>query len=448
MIEAEKRREAARIVERLGSEQTMDLEAVEFFVRAAMLKAGAGALETFLESSLRNEQAPVCGDNHLPETMRNTGRRQKRIRTILGPVRIRRTRFVCPVCGAVRYPADETLGVERTSFSPGAQRMMARAGASEPFGQAAQDLELYASLRVDAKDVERVAEATGEEVDAWRGAEASRAVGRAGCGQAVVDEPPETLYVSFDGTGAPMRREEVEGVKGKGPDGRARTREVKLGCVFTQTGVDDKGRPVRDEASTTYTGAIEASVEFGHRIHGEATRRGLGQARRVVAITDGAGYNKTIIAEHFPHATHIIDLYHAREHLADFARDAARIGLDSAWFVKARRTLDQGRIARLTAMMRQVLARSGPRRKLGLTQIGYFRHNARQMRYERFRQEGLFVGSGVIEAGCRTIVGQRLKRSGMFWSVRGANAILALRTCLQSGLFEQFWESEGLKASA
>ena len=433
---------------RLRSAGALDLEAAEFFVRATMLKAGAKVLDMFLESSLCDEHAPVCAKNHLPETMRNTGRRQKRIRTILGSVRIRRTRFACPACGAVAYPADETLGVEGTSFSPGARRMMARAGASEAFGQAAEDLALYAALRVDAKDIERVAEATGEEVEAWRGAEASRAVGVAGCDQAVVEEPPETLYVSFDGTGAPMRREEVEGVKGKGPDGRARTREVKLGCVFTQTGVDDQDRPVRDEASTTYTGAIEPSTEFGHRIHAEAARRGLAQARRVVLLTDGAAYNKAIIAEHFPSATHIIDLYHAREHLADFARDAARIGLGSAWFAKARRTLDQGRIERLTAMMRQELPRSGPRRKLGLTHIAYFRDNAAQMRYGRFRHQGLFIGSGVIEAGCRTIVGQRLKRSGMFWSVRGANAILALRCCLLSGVFEQFWESRALRPAA
>ena len=426
----------------------MDVEAMEFFVRSVMLKIGAQALEAFLQSSLRCEQAPVCAANHLAETMRSTGRRDKTIRTILGRVCLRRTRFVCPVCGAVAYPADETLGVEGTGFSPGARRMMARAGASEAFGQAAEDLDLYAALRVDAKDVERVAEATGEDVETWRGVEATRAAGRAGCGQTVVDEPPDTLYVSFDGTGAPMRRQELEGVKGKAPDGRARTREVKLGCVFTQTGVDGEGRPVRDEASTTYTGAIENSVDFGHRIHAEAARRGLAQAGRTVVITDGAAYNKTILAEHFPRATHIIDLYHAREHLAEFARDAARVALDSAWFAKARAALDQGRIERLTAMMRGVVPRSGPRRKLGHRHIAYFLDNAAQMRYGRFRQKGLFIGSGVIEAGCRTIVGQRLKRSGMFWSLRGANAILALRCAVLSGVFEQFWESQALRPAA
>jgi hypothetical protein len=62
------------------------------------------------------------------------------------------------------------------------------------------------------------------------------------------------------------------------------------------------------------------------------------------------------------------------------------------------------------------------------------------MRYDKFRKEGLFVGSGVIEAGCKSIIGQRLKQSGMHWTVSGANSILALRCILRSGRWEDFWE--------
>jgi len=72
---------------------------------------------------------------------------------------------------------------------------------------------------------------------------------------------------------------------------------------------------------------------------------------------------------------------------------------------------------------------------------GYFRGNAERMRYAKFRSQGLFVGSGVVEAGCKIIFGQRLKLSGMHWTVRGANAIIALRCCQLSGRWEEFWES-------
>lgn len=403
-------------------------------MRSQMLAAGARALEGFLAERLGDEQAPVCTRNHLPRKMQPHDRREKTIRTILGEVRIVRRRFVCPVCGAARYPADETLGVEATRFSPGARRMMARAAAQESFAQAAADLALFADLRVEEKSVERLAEATGRQVDDWMRREGAQAR------LAPPADAPDTLYIEFDGTGAPMRREELALSRGKGADGKARTREVKVGCVFTQSGLDEDGNPRRDEDSTTYVAAIEPSADFGHRIHQEAMRRGLAKAARVVVLTDGAAYNKTIVAEHFPHATHILDLCHAREHLTGFVRDILREPLDAAPHRRLDDLLCQGKTALLVRRMSAALPRSGPRRIDGLKAIAYFRDNAPAMRYEKFRAQGLFVGSGVVEAACRTLVGQRLKRSGMFWTLAGANAILALRACFASRRFEQFWE--------
>lgn len=435
LIEEEKQREAAALVDRLGRENEVDLEAVELFVRSTMLRAGAKVLEAFLEFALTQEQAPICVNNHLPEKMRNTGRREKKIQSILGSLSLRRTRYACPVCNAAHYPADKALGVVRTRFSPGARRMMARAGAKESFAESAEDLAVFADLRVGAKDVERVAESTGGVVENWMAREGSKARFVPPDGEKI-----ETLYVSFDGTGVPMRRAELEQTRGKGPDGKAKTREVKLGCVFTQTGLDHKGRPVRDEASTTYVGAIETSTDFGHRIHAEAMRRAMAGAKRVVVITDGARYNKTIIDEHFPKAIRILDLYHAREYIADFAQNTCLLPLKGSFHQHCRALLDRGDIAILIKKMQGRLPRSGPRRKKGINQIGYFRENACFMRYRKFRAMGLFVGSGVVEAGCKSVIGQRLKRSGMFWSTRGANAIIALRCCFASRRFEQFWE--------
>jgi hypothetical protein len=75
------------------------------------------------------------------------------------------------------------------------------------------------------------------------------------------------------------------------------------------------------------------------------------------------------------------------------------------------------------------------------TEANYFLRNADRMRYPQFRRQGLFIGSGVIEAGCKTVIAARLKRSGMFWTLRGANAIIALRCCRISGKFEDYWEA-------
>jgi hypothetical protein len=374
--------------------------------------------------------------------MVSTGVRPKILQTILGPVRFARSRYVCPACGGVQYPGDELLGVEATGFSPGLRRLMVRAGSRESFGEAAEDLHVYGALKVDPKDVERVSESVGHQIDNWMTKTASAA--RLGAvPEDDADENIPILYVALDGTGAPMRKSELTGVRGKGQDGRARTREVKLGCVFTQTTRDEEGNPVRDPDTTTYTGAIEASVDFGHRLHAEAVRRGLKRAQKTVVLSDGAEYNHAIVAEHFADAVHIIDFYHAAEHLSDFIKENTRHCCQGAFHQECYGLLEQGAIDQLMERMRQGLPRSGKWRTQGLKRINYFAQRKQQMRYGEFREQGWFIGSGVIEAGCKTLIGKRLKQSGMFWSIKGANAIIAARCCLYSGRFEQFWEDVG-----
>lgn len=427
----------ARIVERVGRESSTDFEAVEFYVRSAMLQVGARVIEQVVSEIGQGRRAEplMCANKHVACPMESKGLGEKTIRTISGDIRFQRSIYRCPVCGATRCPGDETLDVIGTGFSPGARRLMAHAGSEmNSFKRAAAGLDLYAGLGVDAKDIERVAEETGRGVEAWM----ARERGMAALAPPTAEKPP-VFYASFDGTGVPVRKMELEGVKGK--NGKARTREVKMGCVFTQTGVDEEGRPVRDEDSTTYIGAIEKSRDFGPRIYQESLRRGMEGAEKVVVITDGAAYNQTIIDEYFPNATQILDLYHAREHLADFIRDVLCKDLKAPLHDRLCKLLDAGRIEQLLKKMKSHLPRSGPRRKKGNKEILYFQRNAHAMRYAQYRAQNLFVGSGVIEAGCRTLVGQRLKNSGMFWSVNGANAIISLRCCIHSNLFEQFWES-------
>lgn len=187
----------------MSREAGLDLEAAEFFIRSAMLAAGARVLEGLLHTlGCGRRPAPLmCEHHHIARPMRSIGVREKTIETILGPVRWRRSAWRCDRCGRTAYPADEALGVAGTSLSPGARRMMARAGATESFAEAAADLGLYADLHVDAKDIERTAEETGRVVEDWmqRQATAARLAAPA--------EQPATLYVSFDGTGVPVRRE-------------------------------------------------------------------------------------------------------------------------------------------------------------------------------------------------------------------------------------------------
>lgn len=442
MIERERHAELDRILERVRRDSRFDFEATETFVRTAVLALGAGFLQQVLEQSEIDDSQPVdcpCG-----RTLVSDGFRSKTVRTILGKVTVRRRLFRCAHCGKTAYPADTALGISQTGFSPASRRMMARAGSQSPFAEAAEDLRIYAQLDVSAKDVERVAEQTGRDMDQWmqqRGS-AARALDGQGLPPDGSTEPIPIVYVSFDGTGAPMRRSELTETKSKTPGQPAKTREVKLGCIFTQTTVNSDGYPVRDPNSTTYVGAIEDSTDFGYRILGEALRRGARRAKTLVVLTDGAAYNKSIAKEHFPNATHIIDLYHARERLAALAKlllpESHRTALETQW----RPLLDQGRIESLLAAVRAHLPRTGSRRKTALKDLHYFQHNASFLRYADFRAQGLFIGSGVVEAGCKTLIGRRLKQSGMFWSTAGANAIIAARCTHLSALAEQFWEDQ------
>jgi len=246
----------------------------------------------------------------------------------------------------------------------------------------------------------------------------------------------------MDGTGVPAVRKETEGRSGQQEGEAAHTREAKLGCVFTQTTVDEEGYPLRDEASTTYTGAIETAEEFGRRLYSEAWHRGWARALKKVVLGDGAEWIWNQADLHFPDATQIVDLYHARQHLWDLAAKLYPNDSPSQkrWVMREKDKLDQGEIESLVAALRSLQASHPDLVKTILTEANYFERNQERMRYPKFRQQGLFVGSGVIEAGCKTVIG-RLKQSGMFWTVRGANAIIALRCCQLSGKFEDYWEA-------
>jgi len=415
-----------------------DLEAWETLLLQAARQGGAGVLGTLLVDWQHNgsRSAILCGCGR---RMSSQGRRTKELLTVLGQVPFARSLYQCERCSQSRFPEDDRLDIVRTSYSPGVRRLMARAGSQTQFEQAAQDLLCYAGLEVQAREIERVAEEVGREVEQWLGQQQSRLLELAPDGRPTPPKSIPKFYVSFDGTGVPVRAQELAGRRGKQADGSARTREAKLGCIFTQVGVDREGRPQREPDSTTYVGAIESSELFGWRIYAEAVRRGLEQAKEVILLTDGARYNHTIACTHFPQAIHIVDLFHAFEHLNLMAQ--LLWGPDTKTPKLWRELLEAGESRSLVRKAGKKLPSATAGREAMGKALHYFEENAAQMRYAQFRKKKLFVGSGVVEAGCRTVIGQRLKQSGMRWSVRGANAIIALRCCLMSGRFEDFWAS-------
>ena len=415
----------------------LDLEAVETATRTAAHHIGATVLGELLSLSEPVPRNVVCQCGHQAQ-YHDT--RPKQLTTAVGEVRYERAYYLCPHCHQGQSPRDRELDVVGTACSPGVRRMMAMVGSETSFERGREQIQLLAGLEVTAKAVERHAEALGADIAAREQAEIQRAKQLEL--PAVCTPAAELFYLEMDGTGVPVVAAETEGRRGKIEGQPARTREVKLGCVFTQTTTDKKGRPIRDEDSTTYTAAIETAEEFGLRLYTEAWHRGWSRAKKKVILGDGAVWIWNLAHQHFPGAVQILDLYHARQHLWELS--AKLFPNDERgrkrWTARLLDKLDQGKIEALVKALRQFPPPDDELAHLLSNEADYFERNSERMRYPWFREQGLFVGSGVVEAGCKTIIGARLKRSGMFWTVRGANAIIALRCCRLSGNFEDYWE--------
>jgi hypothetical protein len=217
------------------------------------------------------------------------GYREKVIDTVLGPVTLRRAWYHCAECGHGLAPRDAELGVARASMSPGLAAMNDMAAAAGPFAGAARLLEELAGVRLTARRVERAAEASGTAVAAAGRGRAALIASRK-----LVPLPPsplpDKLYAVIDGTGVPMTARETAGRDGKGEDGRARTREVKLGVFFTQDKLDKDGYPVRDRASASIIATFEPAATFGNLVRAEGIRRGADHVRQLTILGDGAAW--------------------------------------------------------------------------------------------------------------------------------------------------------------
>lgn len=328
--------------------------------------------------------------------------------------------------------------MQKQSLSPAVLRMTGLVSARVSFAESEELLWELAGVRVEAKHVERAAEALGAEL-----AQDERET---------VEEPsahealPPTLYLGMDGTGVPMRSEELEGRAGKQEDGKSKTREAKLCVVWSAEGRDEQGTPVRDPGSVSYSAAIESAAThdadqqlsaFAQRVEREARRRGFYRARRGVVLGDGAPWIWNLASELFPDAIEIVDRFHAKEHLSAVAKAiwGPTSDLGRHWADRRHDELDAGDLNAILEALAVHASSNDEARKC----VGYIENNRSRMRYPEFRAMGLCTSTGVLEAGCGFAIGARLKRSGMHWTVPGANAIMALRTLILSRRFQDFW---------
>jgi len=332
------------------------------------------------------------------------------------------------------YPADAALGLEG-SHTPALARLMCLEGADENSYQKAENhLQETGGIQVSARQIQRLVQEVGTAAQTWQEQEAQQPLP----GSKAVP----IMYVSGDGSGVPMRKEELEGRAGKQPDGSAKTRMAYLGCIFTQHKRDEKGHPVRDHESTTYVSTFGPIEEFGPLLRQEAIRRGLALAMQVVLLIDGATGLANMGRLCFPTAIQIVDFYHALEHAGKVL--VALLGSREHPDYKTRlrlwvKRLLKDQVEKLIAQVRQECAGKSQAEAVE-KELGYFINNVKRMQYGTFRRQGFFIGSGVVEAGCKTVIGSRCKQSGMFWGKPGAENVLALRCIHASRRLDEFWK--------
>lgn len=354
---------------------------------------------------------------------RLVGRRPLEVATLFGTVSARRDYYIGEQGG--HCPADAALGLEG-SATPALARLISRAAAQQPYGMASRDLAEYGAIQADERQIQRVVQRIAPAVDPW-----------------VAALPPDpkavpVLYVSCDGTGTPMRAQELKGRRGKQPDGTAKTREVKLGAVFTQHRTDKEGHPVRDYESTSYVASYAPAAQFSLLLRAEARRRGVACAAQVIFLSDGAAWAEEIAGQCFAGCVSILDFYHACERLHKLA-EALGGSKPTERASRWKKLLLKDRVATVISQARQLLAQGAQEPALVEEQLSFLERHHGRMNYGTYRRHGWFIGSGVVEAGCRTVVGKRLKQSGMFWSESGATSVLNFRTLLLSGRFDAFW---------
>ena len=402
------------------------VQELEVLVRTALFKPAAALVGSLLQGAADRMDAQYQSK---PGEERK-GRAALQVQCLFGTFELQRDYYHHPGKKAGHFPCDAALGLEG-SYTPGLARLICLEGADETtYLKAEKHLEQTGGIPVSARQIQRVVQRVGSAAQQWQQREAQ---------PGACDAP--VMYVSADSTGVPMVPEELKGRRGKQADGTAKTRQVYLGCVFTQHETDEEGHPVRDWESTTYVSSFKPIDEFGSCLRQEAIRRGMGAAGKVVLLIDGAVGLENMGRLNFKDSIQIVDFYHAMEHAGQVLE--ALIGKGHPDYKKRlgrwARGLLKDRVKALIKAARRESA-GGLREAAVEEALGYFVRNESRMQYGTFRAAGYFIGSGVVEAGCKTVIGGRCKQSGMFWSRSGAENILALRCINSSRRLGEFWK--------
>ena len=354
------------------------------------------------------------------QSLKPMGRRKKQLRTVCGLVRLERRVYYCQQCGQMRAPLDQRLGVEQGSMTPGLMRLVCRTALELPFQQSQQLLsDTLGFSPCSAREAERVAQRHGQLIEQSQSLAANDRGPRSKPGRKA------RYCLAIDGVMIPGLPDAVEHC--------LRWHDVKLAVGFDP----GKVRP------PFYVAGREDAEKFGQRLWYQLQCRRLDRDSFQMILGDGAPWIWNLADLHLPGVPHLLDFYHAAQHLFATAQLLWPATKADRWWHRRLAQLQEGDLTNFFAALKRlarthpnIVSDGSPERLLQ-----YFLGNQKRLSYEWALKNHLPIGSGSVESAARHIVQQRLKQSGMRWSDPGAQAILNLRTLHRNGEFEQYWEN-------
>nr|HET6901966.1 ISKra4 family transposase [Ktedonobacteraceae bacterium] len=461
----EMEKEILKMIDDLEMIKEGDLQTLEQSVLRACLSVGRTMMEQILNHTAQEAERPSRREGACGHQQRLVGLRSKQLHTLMGKVSIGRAYYQCVVeeaepsttCSHGQAPWDVVWGQVAGRTSPGVQKLLgklvSRLTLSEAVDTFTDVLPLPMSERQALNLIQPLGEALSEQeeeqVQALFEQAATKEMQAAEQG-AVLGPPIRRLYIETDGVMARIRRGSVPMEEGETKRTGDVYREIKVGAVFEGIPGRERSELVPgvflDEPGPIQYVARRLHVEeFGRFLYTLAQRCGVDRAQEVVILGDGAHWIRHVVEDHFPDAVHIVDLYHAREHLWNVANAVYGSGTPqgAAWANQADDLLTHGQIEDLVHMIEKlpiIPALPGASRSIAAIEAEYFLSNAERMRYPAFRAKGMHIGSGIAEAACKTVVSTRAKKSGMRWTPDGLDAVLALRTAVLNQSYNSFWD--------
>jgi hypothetical protein len=409
-------------------DQLVDFGKAEIELRHGLIKVARHLLDLWAHAADRKIARPSCPSCGVP--MRHRGLVKTDVVTAVGDVTYRRPRWRCSDCQKESYPHDAVLRFQTHGVSWAAAKIISRLAAQIPsLEEAGKNFEEDYDVHLAKETVRQIAEAAGKTILEQEDEQRRRVMER----EAPLpesDKTPEKACLFADGTT----------VHSEGD-----WHEIRVATVATENAA---GKPIERHSRARFM-----SVELvAWTLVMLARNVGYQNAKLRAFIADGAAWLWKIQASFFANAIAILDWYHLAEHVHKAANELYGQGAQQAeeWAKRIKGELWEGRVGVARSLTEQERAKTrSPDKRAALQELlTYLENNQEHMDYPRYRALGLPIGSGQVEAQCKTLVGGRCKQAGMRnWTYAGAEALLRLRAAKHDGTFDGLW-SEKLRLAA